>query len=488
MSLIGGLKAKVPLLTLIGVFAGCSAPPSEFSDAKRNCGNDYDCPGDELCINNICLGSCKHDTDCPGNLVCENNLCVGGKKGVIGETSVKSGTTDSQGMALFHDEQSNELVEVFVNDSGSARIPNAPVIFYDGNGVEVYQSKNEHYSFFHIFSHNSRQLLSLTSNSMQPHHYTGTSKENSSDAARKFSEIIKSNSASSDCISSEEALIELNGRINAIIDLTGYVPKVGEDVKHIVTFARKAAVDAPIYIVKELEQRGIIPSDGCQSFKTYNTPMERWNISPDFSFYMFECLPNSCDNPAEGEGEEEQCPQNSIFRCLNGDVYRSCGGEDYLIRECADSEYCNEDDPDCLPRGGEGEGEGPKRWVDQGDGTMLDTMRRLVWQQAGSVDRYSHSHPSRVVSYCNRLELANKSWRAPTQDELSMLLRGSSNDAGCYISNEFEGPCGKYWARMEDDLCNRLPNPTAQYIDFSTGEVGQGRCTESHYVRCVVQE
>ncbi|MBI4981492.1 hypothetical protein HZC30_08135 [Candidatus Woesearchaeota archaeon] len=51
------------------------------SGAGQKCSNDFDCPGDEYCANNLCTSngqqSCNNDFDCPGDSVCENNVCSG---------------------------------------------------------------------------------------------------------------------------------------------------------------------------------------------------------------------------------------------------------------------------------------------------------------------------------------------------------------------------------------------------------------------------
>lgn len=42
------------------------------------CNNDYDCPGDQLCVDNICTvrTGCNYDADCPGEEICVDNICT----------------------------------------------------------------------------------------------------------------------------------------------------------------------------------------------------------------------------------------------------------------------------------------------------------------------------------------------------------------------------------------------------------------------------
>lgn len=56
---------------------GTACPEGKKSSSK--CNNDYDCPGQQYCINHLCTGagqSCQNDYDCPGEELCVNNTCT----------------------------------------------------------------------------------------------------------------------------------------------------------------------------------------------------------------------------------------------------------------------------------------------------------------------------------------------------------------------------------------------------------------------------
>lgn len=62
-------KLLAPLI-LSAFLYGC--PPS---NSNSSCGTDLDCPGNQLCISNVCQSSCGTDQDCPGTKVCNSGFC-----------------------------------------------------------------------------------------------------------------------------------------------------------------------------------------------------------------------------------------------------------------------------------------------------------------------------------------------------------------------------------------------------------------------------
>lgn len=63
----------------------------------------------------------------------------------------------------------------------------------------------------------------------------------------------------------------------------------------------------------------------------------------------------------------------------------------------------------------------PSRFVDNGDGTVLDKETNLVWQKQDDGKRRTHAE---AVSYCedNEAKLPGKGWRLPTVKELFSLV------------------------------------------------------------------
>ena len=61
-------------------FYGCNTNSAQ----NNGCKNDYECPGEQVCIDNYCTleskGLCSKDNDCSGELVCVNKKCVNYQK------------------------------------------------------------------------------------------------------------------------------------------------------------------------------------------------------------------------------------------------------------------------------------------------------------------------------------------------------------------------------------------------------------------------
>ncbi|MBN1420630.1 MAG: DUF1566 domain-containing protein [Planctomycetes bacterium] len=61
------------------------------------------------------------------------------------------------------------------------------------------------------------------------------------------------------------------------------------------------------------------------------------------------------------------------------------------------------------------------RFLDNGDGTVTDTLTRLMWAQAPSPSTLTQEG---AIQYCEALELGGRDdWRAPTMEELVTLIR-----------------------------------------------------------------
>lgn len=103
---------------------------------------------------------------------------------------LKAGTSDNAGMWNVNDDPNNEMVTV-VTLVEQEPLPQTHILYFDHNQeqhFEAYlaQHPQQPVPFFHIFQHNSRKELSLTSNSFQFFEYTGNTNENSHQAAANF--------------------------------------------------------------------------------------------------------------------------------------------------------------------------------------------------------------------------------------------------------------------------------------------------------------
>ena len=165
-----GISNRVSMLTLAGALAIGSVSSSCLDEGAfppgagmSSCLKDTDCPGEELCIDNICSGSCLKDTDCPGDYVCEGRMCVEGES-VKEDITVKTEVTNANGNALFTDKK-GELVTIAVEnaDNGSP-LENVSVSYFGGDKYEVYSTidnGSRYLPSLGIFTHNSTHKIKM---------------------------------------------------------------------------------------------------------------------------------------------------------------------------------------------------------------------------------------------------------------------------------------------------------------------------------------
>ncbi len=117
-----------------------------------------------------------------------------------------------------------------------------------------------------------------------------------------------------------------------------------------------------------------------------------------------------------------------------------------------------------LRAGCEGEG----RFMDTGDGSILDFCTGLEWQKAvprtpnGAVRGFDWEG---ALKYCDGLTLAGESeWRLPNVRELQSIVDYGRNP---FIAPEFEGVAGEFWSST-----SFTPDPLKAFtVDFRTGGV-----------------
>ncbi len=122
----------------------------------------------------------------------------------------------------------------------------------------------------------------------------------------------------------------------------------------------------------------------------------------------------------------------------------------------------------------------PKQLQDQGDGTVVDSLTGLQWQQTASADQRSWYE---AEAYCDtQLILAGKAdWRMPTRVELASLVDFEQHDPAI-ASKIFAGTAAApYWSSS-----GTLGAPLEAWtVDFQWGFTTSEITNLKHPVRCV---
>ncbi len=116
--------------------------------------------------------------------------------------------------------------------------------------------------------------------------------------------------------------------------------------------------------------------------------------------------------------------------------------------------------------------EPPGRLVVNGDGTVTDTVTRLLWQQGTS---------PYTAATCSTLTLGTHgagTWRVPTVKEVASIVDYESPTAPVIDTVAFTG-----YSSFSPALTTSTPNV---YVNFTTGVISaNGNCCNSPIVRCV---
>jgi TolB-like protein len=131
------------------------------------------------------------------------------------------------------------------------------------------------------------------------------------------------------------------------------------------------------------------------------------------------------------------------------------------------------------------------RFSDNGNGTVKDNLKSLVWQKCSSGLSGSGCEEGTsewlswqaAVSYCDALEANNISnWRLPTLDELQSIVRQNATPA--INKDMFPKTLTKnYWT-----ITNYGSSSSASwYISFFEGTAGAGSNKTLGYIRCVAE-
>jgi hypothetical protein len=117
-----------------------------------------------------------------------------------------------------------------------------------------------------------------------------------------------------------------------------------------------------------------------------------------------------------------------------------------------------------------------RRWVDEGDGTVLDTLTGVVWQQDGNPPVMKWEQ---AVAYCEDLALAGMNdWRLPGKDELAEIVQRQYRPMA---HPAMMARPGYYWSSTEN---HPFHPESAWNVDFIRGRVYFYNKQLNYLVRC----
>jgi len=123
---------------------------------------------------------------------------------------------------------------------------------------------------------------------------------------------------------------------------------------------------------------------------------------------------------------------------------------------------------------------GNRGYIDNGDGTILDTVTGLIWQQE---DDNTTKTFDDATTYCNDLELGDANdWRLPTRDELVTLI--DFNQTAPAINPLFvDTNASLYWSG--DSFENSEVIKWLVGFENGSSYASEDDSSEEHFVRCV---
>ena len=131
-------------------------------------------------------------------------------------------------------------------------------------------------------------------------------------------------------------------------------------------------------------------------------------------------------------------------------------------------------------------------FTDNNDGTVTDSVTKLVWQKCskGQDPTTCSNAPSvstweDAISYCNSLSLASKAWRLPNRNELQSIVDYTrshpSIDTTAFPNSSSSTVAGISWSSTPLDSANL----NAFLVIFNVGYVSPNDKTAARDVRCV---
>jgi len=188
---------------------------------------------------------------------------------------------------------------------------------------------------------------------------------------------------------------------------------------------------------------------------------------------------------------------NGATQCESGTSLQTCsvagsGCTAFVASTCATGLLCERVAPAAcadpnwaewpMPNGPSEVGAGApngETYMDNGDGTVTDTVTGLMWQKAVAAGTFTQPQ---AVAFCPTLMLATRSdWRLPTIIELTSIVDLGQSNPSINVTSFPATPAAAFWSSSPGAGAPSY----AWSVSFSLGGTSSSDMTTSGNVRCV---
>ena len=521
MSYYNKVMTKNPILKrlalTLSLLASSTIAPS-CNDGS--CQNDMDCPGDKICIEEICKLENNQPTN-PNNEQKFGTVQHNRQNYQYINVMVRHGLTDNKGRLSFEEyyepRHPDEPVQIeLVNENNNPINQKMHVTYFDHENAECFFIRTQHgfNTFQDCFDHNSKHILKLAHSAFK---LLNSTSENALNRQQYF---LTQAGTYRGCLNKEE----INNLANAngyIIKKSGFLSFLGinenkfnkakeavlnefnsgDNVAHVHLYTFNPNLTSSITSVqidrKREEDCSTPIDDNCDGVKNEGCSQNDCALTNEYTCVGNEkWTKDSCDNPVryvrecddgcndgtclDNNNPPPNCQPTNNVTCHNGDLYKldSCGNRNGIEEICA-SDIC--ENSRCID-----EPNNPQeriRFVDNGNGTVTDNgngyvatgQRRVkVWQK--TPDEFLTWQ--NAIENCQDLDLGgSNNWTLPPSSELARLIDIEEN---CLISSALNGRCGDYWSSTTQSSAGREQCTANEKIavPFSNNDRARSHCQD----------
>lgn len=300
-------------------------------NSNGSCQDDFDCPGEEYCVNGYCQGDYSNGSGSNGNNSGSEGQII--EEFSMGEVNYNEGITGSDGFLKFSDNNGGEA-EIYVTDLEGNPLEGINVINYDGPDFEMFIAGDPSFNYapeLFLYNHNSTHALGLKSTDA----WQFTTKKIKSDhpdylAAKNSADWLMKAGTYTGCFS-KETIDKKNEAYSTILSF-GIFGKVGALVTYIVNkldnvleFASMVGYDAPEF--DSYHEFAIKPKPGGNMFASVILELP-------FTKSAKDCEINNLDDDCNGKIDD--CPSSNpnceglqcdtpVPKCYINSYYEYCG-------------------------------------------------------------------------------------------------------------------------------------------------------------------